>query len=164
MRIAADFACEYSLDSAEALEEKYPSLFLSGYGAAKQIVKLRRNLEAGECFSGNLLVLCNASAGDVKFYFEQPDVCRFLRGKIREKFSSCFLHTPDAALDATFPDTILALDAAFHGNSFYHGAIGYHAPFLGWRGWYAPVLLGWSEHVRSARRKSTATRSCLRLT
>ena len=157
MRIAADFACEYSLDSADAMEEKYPSLFLSAHGSAKQIVKLRRNLEAGENFSGNILVLRNASAGDIGFYLGMPDVRRFLRGRIREKFAFSTFHTPDAALDATFPDTILALDAAFHGNSFYHGAIGYHAPFLGWRGWYAPTLLGWSERVKSAIRSHFAT-------
>ncbi|MBR0056944.1 MAG: ABC transporter substrate-binding protein, partial [Kiritimatiellae bacterium] len=35
-------------------------------------------------------------------------------------------------------------------NCVNHGAIGYHAPFLGWRGWYAPALLGWADRVRAA--------------
>ena len=152
MLIGTDFDCRYELDSAAAMEEKFPSLFLSAHDGEKNIVKLRKELLPGEHFRGNILVLRNASPETLKKYFAMSDPCAFLRGKIREKFASVGFHTPDAALNDSVPDTMIALDASFHGKSFYHGAIGYHAPFLGWRGWYAPTLLGWADRVRSAIR------------
>jgi len=59
------------------------------------------------------------------------------------------------------PDLAVALDASWHGRTFYHGAQGYHAPFLGWRGWYAPSLFGWKTRVATAIRShfDTITRS-----
>ena len=150
MYLGADFDCQYELDAASAMEEKFPSLFLNRHDGARTVVKLRRELQPGERFQGNILVLHNGSEPLLKQYLAMPDPGAFLRGGIREKYASVGFHTPDAELDASVPDTVIALDAAFHGRSFYHGAIGYHAPFLGWRGWYAPVLLGWSERVRAA--------------
>ncbi len=150
MRIAADFDCEYSLDSAAAMVEKHPAMFLAGHGGENQIVKLRRNLEAGEHFTGNIIVMRNGSWEELQNYLKMPDICSFLRGEIRKKYASVAFNTPDKLLNDTVTDTIIAEDAAFHGRSFYHGAIGYHAPFLGWRGWYAPALLGWAERVKAA--------------
>ncbi|MBR4663316.1 MAG: hypothetical protein IKO93_05535, partial [Lentisphaeria bacterium] len=150
MLIGTDFDCLYELDSAAAMEEKFPSLFLSAHAGEKNIIKLRKELLAGEHFTGNILVLRNGSAELLKKYLSMPDPCAFLRGKIREKFASVGFQTPDDVLNDSVPDTMIALDASFHGKSFYHGAIGYHAPFLGWRGWYAPTLLGWADRVRSA--------------
>lgn len=150
MLIGTDFECRYELDSAAAMEEKFPSKFLSAHDGGKTIVKLRRELLPGEHFRGNILVLRNSSPETLKKYFTMSDPRAFLRGKIREKFAAVGFHTPDAVLNDSVPDTMIALDASFHGKSFYHGAIGYHAPFLGWRGWYAPTLLGWTGRVRSA--------------
>ncbi len=150
MLIGTDFDCLYELDSAAAMEEKFPSLFLSAHDGEKNIVKLRKELLPGEHFTGNILVLRNGSPELLKKYLAMPDPCAFLRGRIREKFASVGFHTPDAVLNDSVPDTMIALDASFHDRSFYHGAIGYHAPFLGWRGWYAPTLLGWADRVRSA--------------
>lgn len=150
MLIGADFECQYELDSAAAMEEKFPSMFLPAHPGEKQIVKLRRELLPGEHFTGNLLVLQNGSPELLKKYLAIPDPEAFLRGKIREKYAAVGFHTPDPVLNDSVPDTIIAQDASFHGKSFYHGAVGYHAPFLGWRGWYGPVLLGWADRVRSA--------------
>ncbi|OQA88644.1 MAG: hypothetical protein BWY31_00242 [Lentisphaerae bacterium ADurb.Bin242] len=157
MWIGTDFSCEYSTDSAEAMTEKYPSLFLTEHEKARQIVKLRRILAPGETLSGNLAVVRNGSPEILQKYLTMDDPCQFLRGKIREKFAGVSFHTPDTVLDSSVPDTLIALDASFHGRSFYHGAIGYHAPFLGWRGWYAPTLLGWTERVRKAIESHFAT-------
>ena len=150
MLIGTDFDCQYELDSAAAMEEKFPSMFLPAHSGEKQIVKLRRELLPGEHFTGNLLVLQNGSPELLKKYLALPDPEAFLRGKIREKYAAVGFHTPDPVLNDSVPDTIIAQDASFHGKSFYHGAVGYHAPFLGWRGWYGPVLLGWADRVRSA--------------
>ncbi|MBO4631600.1 MAG: hypothetical protein J5858_06730, partial [Lentisphaeria bacterium] len=150
MLIGADFSCQFESDSAAAMEEKFPSMFLMEHKGEKQIVKLRRELLPGEHFQGRILVLRNGSPELLKKYLSMSDPCAFLRGKIREKYAAVGFHTPDAVLNDSVPDTMIALDASFHGKSFYHGAIGYHAPFLGWRGWYAPTLLGWADRVRTA--------------
>ena len=147
LHIGCDFDCKYSTDYAGAMEEVHPSLFLNDHEGEQNIIKIEKVLEQGETFSGNIVVLRNGSAAILKEYLAKADLTAFLRGKIREKYSSVSVNSPDAILDDTLRDTMLALDASFHGNSFFHGAIGYHAPFLGWRGWYAPALLGWAERV-----------------
>lgn len=152
MLIGTDFDCRYELDSAAAMEEKYPSMFLTGHDGAQTVVKLRRELQPGEHFSGNILILKNGTPEQLGKYLSMPDPGAFLRARIREKFSAVGFRTPDPVLDDSVSDTIIALDASYHGKSFYHGAIGYHAPFLGWRGWYAPTLIGWTDRVRSAVR------------
>ena len=150
MLAGTDFACQYELDSAAAMEERFPSRFLTAHEGEQQIVKLCRVILPGEHFTGNLVVIRNAPPETLKKYLAMPELRAFLHGKIREKYASAAFHSPDSVLDNSFTDTIIAQDASFHGKSFYHGAIGYHAPFLGWRGWYAPVLLGWNGRVRSA--------------
>lgn len=149
--ISCDFDCSYSTDSGIAMEQGNPGYFLKQWDEnAKQIVKIQKVLLPGEVFRGNIIVAHNGDRETAKKYFSMKDPCSFLRGKIREKFAGITFSTPDEYMDSSFKDTIIGLDAAFHGKSFYHGAIGYHAPFLGWRGWYAPTLLGWKDRVRSA--------------
>ncbi len=157
MLLGTDFPCEYSLTSAQALTEASPSLFLAEHAGEKCVIKLKKVIPAHTTFSGNLLLLRNGTPEKMREYLSMDDPGRFLRGRIRAKYSAVSFHTPDARLNASVPDTTIALDAAFHGQSFYHGAIGYHAPFLGWRGWYAPSLLGWSERVRTAIESHFAT-------
>ncbi len=149
LRIAADFDCEYSLDSACAMLEPYPSGFLADHSGETQIVKLKKIVPAGGTLSGNIVVLQNENEKVLRELLADKNLCRKLRGKIREKYAAVSFHTPDVVLDSSVQDTLIALDASFHGKTFYHGAIGYHAPFLGWRGWYAPALLGWKDRVRS---------------
>ncbi len=150
MLIGCDFDCEYSTDSPDAMSEAYPSMFLTPHAGNKCIVKICRELEAGKVFEGNLLVLKDASPEKLKSYLDDKDLVKTLKTSIRSKYSAVSISTPDETLDSSIRDTMIALDASFHGRSFYHGAIGYHAPFLGWRGWYAPALLGWADRVKSA--------------
>lgn len=151
MRIAADFDCEYELDNPDALAETYPAQFLMNHdGNHKCIVKIRRALNPGEHFTGKLIVLRNGTEEQLKSLLAEKNLCGRLRAAIRRKYAAVSCHTPDTGLNDSFTDIIIAQDASFHGNTFYHGAIGYHAPFLGWRGWYAPVLLGWYDRVRKA--------------
>ncbi|MFA6930655.1 MAG: hypothetical protein WCT05_10025, partial [Lentisphaeria bacterium] len=157
MLLGTDFSCDYSVDAAAAMTEKYPSLFLQKHDGLPQIVKLQKIIGAGETFRGNLVIVRNGFPETLNKYLEMENPCRFLRGKIRAKYASVSCYTPDAVINASVPDTIIALDAAFHGTSFYHGAIGYHAPFLGWRGWYAPALVGWADRVCSTIESHFAT-------
>ena len=152
MFIGTDFDCEWSTDSADAMCEPHPGLFLNDHEGNAEVVKLRKVLEQNTHFCGNILVMKDSSCEKVAEYLARKDLIRYLRSRIRAKYASVAFNTPDKLLNDTVTDTIIAQDAAFHGKSFYHGAIGYHAPFLGWRGWYAPVLLGWADRVKAAIR------------
>ncbi|NLF93364.1 MAG: hypothetical protein GX564_05705 [Oligosphaeraceae bacterium] len=157
MQLKADFPCEYSLTTAEALAAPSPGLFLGQHPGPAVVVRVKAVIPAHSRFRGHLLVLRNNCPERLRSLLGDGDLDRITRSMIRDKHAMVSFHTPDAQLDATVPDTVIALDASFHGQSFYHGAIGYHAPFLGWRGWYAPVLLGWSDRVRSAIESHFAT-------
>ena len=80
-----------------------------------------------------------------------------LKREICEKRSVITTHTPDHMLDLTVPPTVLALDACWHKNTFYHGAYEWHVPHLGWRNWYGPTVVGWHERVAQAIRAHAAT-------
>ena len=152
MRIGVDFPAEWSLDGAEALAEECPAQFLKKHAGEPCVAKFKHAILPGTRFRGRIAVLRNASDEILKELLAEPELARRLRGALREKHAMCVLHTPDERLDATVPDIIMALDASYHHPTFYHGAVGYHAPFLGWRGWYAPTLLGWTERMKSAIR------------
>jgi len=141
MRIGADFPAEWALDGAEALAEEYPAQFLKKHDGEPCVVKLKHAILPGRRFRGRIVVLRNASEKTLAELLAEPELARRLRGALREKHAMCVLHTPEERLDATVPDIVMALDASYHHPTFYHGAVGYHAPFLGWRGWYAPTLL-----------------------
>ncbi|MBQ6473683.1 MAG: hypothetical protein IJJ33_16985 [Victivallales bacterium] len=150
MRIGTDFDAIPELASHAAMLESFPSTFLGNHTDGTECVRLTKIIPAGGRLCGNLIVLQNSSDEHLKELLAERELPRQLRTRIRAKYAALAFHTPDPVLDASVPDTAIALDASFHGKSFYHGAIGYHAPFLGWRGWYAPVLLGWLDRVRSA--------------
>ena len=152
MRIGADFPAEWALDGAEALAEEYPAQFLKKHDGEPCVVKLKHAILPGRRFRGRIVVLRNASEKTLAELLAEPELARRLRGALREKHAMCVLRTPEERLDATVPDIVMALDASYHHPTFYHGAVGYHAPFLGWRGWYAPTLLRWTERVKSAIR------------
>lgn len=158
MRIGADFECVFSLDGASAMTEDCPSFFLRPHDGGARIVKLRRQLSAGERFVGNLAVTRNpeneCAPAD---YLGDPEIEKRLRGNIRRRLAGISFHTPDRLLDHSVTDSVLANDASFHGRSIYHGVIGYHTPFLGWRNWYASSLLGWHDRVRRSIRSHVAT-------
>ncbi|MDD3953625.1 MAG: hypothetical protein PHY82_06910, partial [Lentisphaeria bacterium] len=113
------------------------------------IVKIVRPIEAGEHFHGQIVVLRNGTDADLNQWLSDESKT-LIKRQIRQKSSGIGFFTPDDHLNQLVPDLALALDASWHGNTFYHGAQGYHAPFLGWRGWYAPSLFGWKERVQSA--------------
>ncbi len=150
MRIGADFEAEWTLDGAGALAEEYPARFIKEHEGDACVVKLKRAILPGERFVGRIVVLKNATEETLAELLAEPELARRLRCTLREKHAMCAFHTPEERLDATVPDIIQALDASYHHPTFYHGAVGYHAPFLGWRGWYAPTLLGWHDRVKNA--------------
>lgn len=150
MLIGDNFGADYSADAPEAMCEKFPARFLVPHPGEPRIVRLRRIIDMRDPLRGSLVVLRNGTPERLRELLDDPDLMARLRGRIRRKYASVTFRSPDRRLDMTVPDTLIALDASFHGTTFYHGAIGYHAPFLGWRGWYAPSLAGWFDRVRTA--------------
>ncbi len=150
MQIADSFGCTYELDGVPALAEQTPAMFLTPHDGEKCIVKLKRIISAGETLCGEICVVRNAPYGTAARLLSDGKLLSRLRAKIRDKYSDVAFSTPDLPLDSSVHDIMIALDASFHQRSFYHGAIGYHAPFLGWRGWYAPAIVGWRDRVKKA--------------
>ena len=149
MLIGDNFGCDYSSDSPEAMLEVNPGMFLTSHSGEQRVIKLRRVIEANAHLQGTLVVLKDGTPERLHELLK-GDTMPQLRRSIRSKYAAVSFSSPDERLNMSVPDTLIALDASFHGKSFYHGAIGYHAPFLGWRGWYAPVLAGWDERVKTA--------------
>ncbi|NMA42799.1 MAG: hypothetical protein GX946_05395 [Oligosphaeraceae bacterium] len=156
MLIGCDFNADFVADNAAAMLEMYPSQFLKNHEGEKQVVKISHVIEAGEQFSGRIAVLQNSDAQELQRWL-QPGAANRIKSQIRRKHADISFVTPDEELDRLPPDLTTALDASWHGDTFYHGAQGYHAPFLGWRGWYGPSLLGWKKRVSRAIRSHFAT-------
>ena len=150
MLIGDNFGAEYSADAPEAMCERFPARFLSGHEGEPRIIKLKRVIDVRHPLHGSLIVLRDGTPERLRELLNDPGLAGRLRARIREKYASVSFRSPDPRLNISVPDTLIALDASFHGSTFYHGAVGYHAPFLGWRGWYAPSLAGWHERVRTA--------------
>ena len=150
MTIASTFAA-VSVGSAKALEAPYPSTFLGSTPESKDdcVVKLSAVIEAGQELDGFIVVLHDVADETVDKWLSCPDPTAYLDTQIYQKHSCVTVGTPDHPLDLTIAPTVIALDASYHKNSFHHGAFGYHSPFLGWRNWYAPTVLGWNDRVEA---------------
>lgn len=151
MRVATSFDADFAIGSANALQAPYPSTFLgsNAENGDDNAVKISAVINPGQTLDGYILVLHNADEATLNHYLAMPDAVTYIKGQIYQKHACVNVKTPDRALDLTIAPTVLALDSSYHKNSFHHGAFGYHSPFLGWRNWYAPTLLGWTERVRS---------------
>ena len=150
MLIGDDFDAVWEPDAPEALEEPTPSLLLAGHDGEKQIAKCSREIRPGEHFKGRLLVLKNSTPERLAELLADKKLEQKIKNAIRKKYAASRMLTPEPVLNSAFSDLQIALDASFHENTFYHGAIGYHAPFLGWRGWYGNTFTGPQERVKKA--------------
>ncbi len=151
MQIVTSFDAQFGIGSAAAAEAPYPSSFLNSTPQNEDdgIVKISAVIEAGKELDGYILILHNPDEGTADTWLAHPDPIRYIKQQICEKHVCISLKTPDHPLDLTVAPTVIALDASYHHNSFHHGAFGYHSPFLGWRNWYAPTVLGWNDRVKA---------------
>ena len=149
--IGASFPVAVEAADAAALQNGAPGSFLKSKpdGAAPQAVRMSRAIGAGETLEGFVVVVRNEDEGVLDKWLGLGDPVGHLKRQIYQKRAAISLHSPDAELNLTVPPTVTALDASWHKNSFHHGAHAYHAPFLGWRNWYGPTVLGWHDRVRS---------------
>ncbi len=151
-----DFGAELKTDGCGAAMERYPAQALLEHDGEKTVIKFIKHLAPGEHLCGNLVVLMNSTVDKLNEYLTDDPREKTVKA-IEAKSCGIVMNTPDDRLDTTVIDQQIALDAAYHEPTFFHGAIGYHAPFLGWRGWYAGSLAGWLSRVRSAIKAHVGT-------
>ncbi len=152
MWIGASFPVEVGLGDASVLQDGSPALFLAGQPSqtTPHVVKMHAAIGAGETLDGFVVAIRNEDERVLDQWLNCDRPVERLQREIRHKHSSVAVRTPDAMLDLTIPPTVLAMDASWHKNTFYHGAHAYHVPFLGWRNWYGPTVIGWHDRVETA--------------
>ncbi len=149
MHIGISFDGEVSLGSSKSMEDSYPSTFLASEPESDddRVVKISKEIGANSNFDGYIVVMYNSDEKTLQSYLADRDAIKKVKREIYSKYSNVNIKTPENPLDLTVNPTIVAIDQSWHENSFHHGAFGYHAPFLGWRGWYAPTAIGWTDRV-----------------
>lgn len=152
IRIATSFPADFALGSAKAMSEPYPSAFLGSEpeNCDDNVVKISAAIEPGKVLDGYIIVIYNSDEDTLDKWLKMKNPTNYIKQQIYAKFACIDVSTPDHPLNLTIPPTVIALDSSWHNNSFYHGAFAYHAPFLGWRNWYAPTALGWGDRVEKA--------------
>ncbi len=152
-----NFGAALSADSAECAMEFTPTLSIVDHPGEKAVLKFVKPLMPGERMQGDLVVLFNSTPEVLQKYLT-GDQRGNIKKAIARKSAGITMQTPDKRLNSTVIDQQIALDAAYHAPTFFHGAIGYHAPFLGWRGWYGGTLAGWYDRICAATRAHLATK------
>ncbi|MFA6103664.1 MAG: hypothetical protein WCV67_09960 [Victivallaceae bacterium] len=152
MWIGSNFNMEVEAGDALSLQDCAPGMFLKNKPAAtaSQVVKMSAIIDAGKEFEGFIVAVRNADESVLDKWLNLEAPVEYLKQQIHAKQSGVTVNTPDVMLNLTVPPTILAMDASWHKNIFYHGAHAYHAPFLGWRNWYGPTVIGWHDRVENA--------------
>ncbi|MFA6175255.1 MAG: hypothetical protein WC765_01605 [Phycisphaerae bacterium] len=152
MWIGTSFPMEVQLGDALSLQDDAPAMFLQNQpvGTSPRVVKMFAPIGPGETLDGFLVVIRNEEESILDKWLNRKQPVEDLKRQIRRKQSAVSVRTPDAMLDLTVPPTVLAMDASWHKNTFYHGAHAYHTPFLGWRNWYGPTVIGWHDRVETA--------------
>lgn len=152
MWIGSSFPVKVEAGDALSLQDCAPGTFMGNKAAEKtrQAVKMSSPIEAGETLDGFIVVLRNKDESILERWLKHEDPVQYLKQQIHLKKSAVTVNTPCAMLNQTTPPTVLAIDASWHKNTFCHGAHGYHAPFLGWRNWYGPTVIGWHDRVETA--------------
>ena len=155
MRIATSFPAEFSIGSAKSMSEPYPSTFLTSTPENSDdcVVKICAPIEPGKTLDGYIITLYNSDEKTLDKWLAMKNPIAYVKEEIYKKHACINVSTPEKAIDMTVAPTVIALDSSWHKDSFHHGAFAYHAPFLGWRNWYAPTALGWGERVAKTMEK-----------
>lgn len=151
VRVASSFPADFGLGSAKSLTEPYVGSFLGSEPENEDdhVVKISAVIEPGKVLDGFIIVMHNSVEAALDHWLSLKDPIGYIKQQIYAKHACIGVNTPENPLDLTIAPTVIALDASWHGNSFQHGAFAYHAPFLGWRNWYAPTALGWGDRIET---------------
>lgn len=149
MQVASSFPAEFGLGSAKAMSEPYPSAFLGSSPENDDdcVVKISAAIEPGQVLDGYIVAVFDSDESVIDKWLGMADPVKYIKQQIYSKYACIEVSTPERMLDLTINPTVIALDSSWHDNAFYHGSFAYHAPFLGWRNWYAPTAMGWSDRV-----------------
>lgn len=141
------------------LVEQGPGKFLSRESEPGEtpMVRMECEIGPGQTQEGFIVVIRNAEEAVLDRWLGKNDPVGELQRAIREKHAVIEVNTPDHMLNLTVPPTVLAMDACWHKDAFCHGAYAWHCPYLGWRNWYGPTVIGWHERVEQAIRTHAAT-------
>ena len=158
MWIGSSFSADFSTGSAAVMQTGAPAAFLDSEADDKisPVVKISASIEPGKVLDGFLVVIRNTEEAVLNKWLQCENPVELLKQQIRQKTAFVQLETPDSMFNQTFTPTVLGLDASWHGKTFYHGAVGDHSPFLGWRSWYGATVCGWHERVGKAIRSHLA--------
>ncbi len=149
MRVAASFPAEFSLGSAKEMATPYASTFLgsSPENENDKVVKISAVIEPEQVLDGYIIAISNSNDETLDNWLAMKNPIGYIKEQIYTKFACIDVATPERFLDLTVAPTVIAMDSSWHKESFYHGAFAFHAPYLGWRNWYAPTALGWGDRV-----------------
>ena len=152
MHIGTTFPAKFELGSAKSMEENSPALFSGSTPESAQdgIVKITAVVEQGQELDGYIVAIHNSDEKTLDEWLTRNDPAKYVRQQIYAKRACMNLSTPEKMYDLTIPPAVIAMDSAFHGNSFQHATFTYHSPYLGWRNWYGPTILGWDERMEIA--------------
>lgn len=158
IRIGASFPVKTEIGDAASMQVDPPGMFIgkNAEAGALQAVKMSAEINAGKTFEGFLVIIRNGSEDALERWLKHDNPLAELKQQIRQKHADIAVHTPDPMLNHTVAPTVLAIDASWHQDTFCHGAHGYHAPYLGWRSWYGPTVVGWHDRVERAIRAHIA--------
>lgn len=147
--IGTSFLAKFEAGSAKAMETVSPALFLGSTPehADDAVVKISAVIEQGEELDGYIVAIHNSDEETLNQWLTRKDPAAYIKQQIYAKHVCINVNTPERMLDLTIAPTVIANDAAYHRNSFHHGTFVYHSPFLGWRSWYGPTVLGWKDRV-----------------
>ncbi|MGV8138255.1 MAG: DUF4450 domain-containing protein [Mangrovibacterium sp.] len=148
MRIGTSFPVH--VQTGDAKKAEYPGAFLGEDSAAIEtpMVKMDCAIGQGKTLDGYVVVLRNAPESALDKWLSHPDPVAYLKNEIHKIRSAIEISTPDHMLDLSVAPSVLAMDASWHDKSFYHGTYAWHAPYMGWRLWYGPTVLGWHDRVK----------------
>ncbi len=149
MRVAASFPAEFALGSAKAMSEPYASIFLGSNpeNDDDKVVRISAVIEPEQVLDGYIIAISNSNEETLDKWLAMKNPIGYIKQQIYAKFDCIDVSTPERFLDLTIAPTVIAMDSSWHKDSFHHGAFAFHAPYLGWRNWYAPTALGWGDRV-----------------
>ena len=151
MWIGTTFATEVSVGDPK-LVDSGPGVFLRRHCEQGDTPMARMScpIGPGETLDGIVVVIRNEAEDVLDGWLKRKDPVGDLKREIRRKQAAIEVHTPDKMLDLTIPSSVVAMDASWHKNAFHHGTYAWHAPYMGWRNWYGPTVIGWHDRVRTA--------------
>ncbi|MHC4872278.1 MAG: DUF4450 domain-containing protein [Planctomycetota bacterium] len=152
--IGTTFPTDVSVGDAKVLSAGVPSEFLEKNQEVSDlpVARFSCTIEPGETLCGSVVVIRNSDHKTLDKWLKYEKPAQIIKCQIQEKLSSAVMKTPDRMLDLTLDPVLLAMDASWHKNSFHHGTTIYHCPYLGWRSWYGPTVIGWHDRVEETVR------------